>query len=774
MDREATLQFARDHLALDEKVMEAYEKENGIATKGGLNMLYHVYEVSQQVPFKGALEFRKNCGVAADGTSSNTGVNCGFFTLLQQLVTGCQGRKLLRNNCLGHRIALVMKSAAESVDYIRLSFQPLIEEFFRFINNSAVRNKAMQTAFVNLGLAEVAVLCAFFTRWLSHGKCVRNMHHGLAGMLSGLKDISQNRNDADCAKAAGLRHQMGSFMYIATVELLFDVFEPIDIYKKQLQAREQTHAENVAHYRACVERVTAMHTDIKSCPALLYMLDQIKTGQISSEYIRELDGVDMSNAAAVDEWLGDKTLKFDGEIRKPFLSGVLRELRDRVEDQTMATLCRVDRIVLPADVLEFPAKHDALLKQAQRDARKRAKQAAADAALKHARALALAAGNSSDEEEEHVENKMPVTVPSAAAVLVPDVDLKETAEAAAAFVEDAVAVAIAFGLSSDEVEQLKSEHAAWRSYLMHAQQELIASGSRFPIRTVLDVTNNRVFRVNLASNRAVFKMHALLLDTSASNLEVSVEPERGFSFMNATKTISRNRIGEKQLNNLMVVGLHSPSVCAAASDARVHEELEAFISLCMKEWDSVKGRRCRSKRYNKDKDKQKVVSERKKRTRQQSLEASSFAVLATVKAKKKKEEEEAGEHAQAEGGSVSSRDTELANFKNIKTSTPAAVRLKQGNLAIWAMKIASDAGQRQDDHIEKVKNARKEKKDKARKEKNKKKRKPEDEAIRAEARWEDRAQRQDGAAYREGKIISIAETKSGRKRKVTTVSVLKN
>ncbi len=38
------------------------------------------------------------------------------------------------------------------------------------------------------------------------------------------------------------------------------------------------------------------------------------------------------------------------------------------------------------------------------------------------------------------------------------------------------------------------------------------------------------------------------------------------------------------------------------------------------------------------------------------------------------------------------------------------------------------------------------------KEKNKKKRKPEDEPIRAEARWEDRAQRQDGAANREGKI----------------------
>ena len=45
---------------------------------------------------------------------------------------------------------------------------------------------------------------------------------------------------------------------------------------------------------------------------------------------------------------------------------------------------------------------------------------------------------------------------------------------------------------------------------------------------------------------------------------------------------------------------------------------------------------------------------------------------------------------------------------------------------------------------------------------------PEDEDICAEARWADRAQRQDEAANREGKIISIAETRSGRKRKVTS------
>ncbi len=47
-------------------------------------------------------------------------------------------------------------------------------------------------------------------------------------------------------------------------------------------------------------------------------------------------------------------------------------------------------------------------------------------------------------------------------------------------------------------------------------------------------------------------------NVAATNLEVSVEPERGFSFMNATKTVSRNSLIENTLNNLMVVGLHSP------------------------------------------------------------------------------------------------------------------------------------------------------------------------------------------------------------------------
>jgi hypothetical protein len=55
--------------------------------------------------------------------------------------------------------------------------------------------------------------------------------------------------------------------------------------------------------------------------------------------------------------LGSVLLHFDREIRKPFLSVVLSELHERVEDATMAAaLCAIDRVVLPVDVLDYPAR----------------------------------------------------------------------------------------------------------------------------------------------------------------------------------------------------------------------------------------------------------------------------------------------------------------------------------------------------------------------------------------------------------------------------------
>ena len=53
----------------------------------------------------------------------------------------------------------------------------------------------MQCAFAELELKEVAVIGAFFTRWLSHGHCVENLHKGLAGILDGYESICDQKTD---------------------------------------------------------------------------------------------------------------------------------------------------------------------------------------------------------------------------------------------------------------------------------------------------------------------------------------------------------------------------------------------------------------------------------------------------------------------------------------------------------------------------------------------------------------------------------------------------
>ena len=75
------------------------------------------------------------------------------------------------------------------------------------------------------------------------------------------------------------------------------------------------------------------------------------------------------------------------------------------------------------------------------------------------------------------------------------------------------------------------------------------------------------------------------------------------------------------------VQLHSPSIDEAAASGAGNEKLEAFVDRLMTMWDAKKARRCRSLFYNDDVNKPKVMSTRAKKSRQQKLENSSFALL---------------------------------------------------------------------------------------------------------------------------------------------------
>jgi FtsZ-binding cell division protein ZapB len=120
------------------------------------------------------------------------------------------------------------------------------------------------------------------------------------------------------------------------------------------------------------------------------------------------------------------------------------------------------------DVLDYLARAVEFKKKSERAARKRAKQEAADRALRAAEVLAAAAAaDDSDNSDSEAGNKAElVRVDPQSSVLpqVAEMHLKESQEALASFEQDAAAVGTARGLSDEEVKQLKSEHAAWRSF----------------------------------------------------------------------------------------------------------------------------------------------------------------------------------------------------------------------------------------------------------------------------------------------------------------------
>jgi hypothetical protein len=62
---------------------------------------------------------------------------------------------------------------------------------------------------------------------------------------------------------------------------------------------------------------------------------------------------------------------------------------------------------------------------------------------------------------------------------------------------------------------------------LDAQQELVAAGSNFTIKNVLDLTKCRIFRVNQRSTRSVFPMHVLLLTQERIHVRPKTQDIKG-------------------------------------------------------------------------------------------------------------------------------------------------------------------------------------------------------------------------------------------------------
>ena len=164
-------------------------------------------------------------------------------------------------------------------------------------------------------------------------------------------------------------------------------------------------------------------------------------------------------------------------------------------------------------------------------------------------------------------------------------------------------------------------------------------------------------------------------------------------------------------------------------------------------WDSGKARRCRSQTYNDNKDKAKIVSKRVKVSRQETLEASSFTVLAKVKAKEKLVEH-AGDSAVQLASPLrppspteekDARDGEGQDEEVRAEKDAPAHKLKQASLADYFNRSKAVAQEREETHKKDIAAARQQRTRQPHKTKTAAKpaRAPPSEALREEARWLD-------------------------------------
>ena len=218
-------------------------------------------------------------------------------------------------------------------------------------------------------------------------------------------------------------------------------------------------------------------------------------------------------------------------------------------------------------------------------------------------------------------------------------------------------------------------------------------------------------------------------------------------------------------------------------DEQARIKLDEFVEGCMLSWDSAKARRCRSQTYNDNKDKAKIVSKRVKVTRQETLEASSFSVLAKVKAKEKLVGHAGDSHAvqlasplhpppppeEKDARDGEGQDEEVGAEKDARDSLRAGPpqrnspphKLKQASLAGYFNRSKAVAQEREETHKKDSAAARQQRKAKAA---TKPARAPPSEALREEARWLNNTDKQDASYNREGKLL--VSSLSGRKRKI--------
>lgn len=125
--------------------------------------------------------------------------------------------------CVAHQFALACSQAANEIPYLK-KFKCLLDQLYRFYQNSSVRTVGLKAVQEVLSDPHLKFTQAIDVRWLSHEKTVNNLRQCLPSVLASLKREANERSDA---QAHGLANFIKRFEFVPTIYLLSDVLPPL-------------------------------------------------------------------------------------------------------------------------------------------------------------------------------------------------------------------------------------------------------------------------------------------------------------------------------------------------------------------------------------------------------------------------------------------------------------------------------------------------------------------------------------------------------------------
>ncbi|XP_030281580.1 zinc finger protein 862-like [Sparus aurata] len=277
---------------------------------------------------KKGLDVQKLMGLGSDGAPVMTGKRNGVATLLKG-----QSKHLVAIHCIAHRLALAAGQAGEAVAYFRNKFKQNLGELFRFYDNSACRMSRLHQIQDMLDIIRTTMKNAVDTRWLSHDEACKALHKSLPVVL-----LSLDHEAKDNVTAFGLLAWLKDYRTLATLYLLCDLLPHLSALSRCFQ-----HAKI---------NLLQIHSNVQTTVALVRTMREGMNGSRLSKLEQDL----LAGGRLAEFSISmspELKLKWQKEVREPFIDRLLQNLQDRFDStQLLSSFAILDSSLMPQPMPE--------------------------------------------------------------------------------------------------------------------------------------------------------------------------------------------------------------------------------------------------------------------------------------------------------------------------------------------------------------------------------------------------------------------------------------